>query len=164
MPFKTKDVSNWHITGKRFDVYNCDVGCPGEFGSDPTPAFCEGIVGWIIRKSYCGESRLFGLAAVTVVRVGGSILERNREIWFIRDDRANPYQCQALKMIYSGNAGGHLAMWTDLTIRPLGMVFAPIKNFSHARRLVPRGAGQGAGTRAPIPQTHGAGRGNLHNH
>ena len=127
MTFKPEDVSDWHMTGEWFDVCNCDVGCPCEFGSDPTPGFCEGIMGWIIRQGYYGETRLDGLAAVTVVRLEGSILERNREIGFILEERADADQRRALQMIYSGNAGGRLAMWADLTIRPLGLEFAPIK-------------------------------------
>lgn len=126
MKFKPSDVLNWHIQGDWFDVCNCDVGCPCEFGSDPTPGYCEATMGWIIREGYYGETRLDGLSVVTVVRVNGNVLDRNRDLGFILDDRAEGGQRPALEMIFSGNAGGRFAMWGDLTVNPLGLEFAKV--------------------------------------
>jgi len=40
------DIPDWRITGDWWDLCNCAIGCPCNFGSDPTYGFCEGVLTW----------------------------------------------------------------------------------------------------------------------
>jgi hypothetical protein len=120
-------VPEWRITGDWFDLCNCAVGCPCVFGSDPTLGYCEGLLVWLIREGYFGNVK-FGdaLGVVLVDHFEGSVLEKNREFGFLIDERANADQRQALKTIFTGEAGGSFAAWRDLTIKVTGVAYVPI--------------------------------------
>ena len=34
----------WRIAGDWWDLCNCAIGCPCNFGSDPTLGYCEGVL------------------------------------------------------------------------------------------------------------------------
>lgn len=38
------DIPDWRITGDWWDLCNCAIGCPCNFGSDPTLGYCEGVL------------------------------------------------------------------------------------------------------------------------
>ncbi|MCP4330946.1 MAG: DUF1326 domain-containing protein [Alphaproteobacteria bacterium] len=122
----------WRIAGDWWDLCNCAVGCPCNFGSDPTHGYCEAVLTWLIRQGNFGELSLDGgLAAVLVVHFEGNALEKNREFGFLIDDRANPEQRDALEAIFTGKAGGIFAAWRELTIQVDGVDFVPM-NVSHS--------------------------------
>ena len=129
--YRPDEIKDWRIIGQWWDVCNCDIGCPCLFAVTPTNGFCEGVHGWVIREGYFGDVKLENLAAVTITRFEGHPLTNNREMGVVIDERADPEQRRALELIYSGNAGGRFAIWGDMTIRPLGIEFAPI-NISYA--------------------------------
>jgi hypothetical protein len=43
------DVPSWRLVGDWWDLCNCAIGCPCNFGSDPTLGYCEGVLTWLIR-------------------------------------------------------------------------------------------------------------------
>ena len=126
----TEDIQ-WFIAGDWWDLCNCAIGCPCNFGSDPTLGYCEAVLTWLIRDGNYGDVPLGGdLAAVLIVRFEGNALEKNRQFGFLLDDRANPEQRHALEAIFTGQAGGIFAAWRDLTIQVDGVDFVPM-NVSH---------------------------------
>jgi len=126
----TEDTQ-WFIAGDWWDLCNCAIGCPCNFGSDPTLGYCEAVLTWLIRDGNYGDVPLDGdLAAVLVVHFEGNALEKNRQFGFLLDDRANPEQRHALEAIFTGQAGGIFAAWRDLTIQVDGVDFVPM-NVSH---------------------------------
>jgi len=122
------NVPDWRITGDWWDLCNCAIGCPCNFGSDPTLGYCEGVLTWLIRQGNYGELDLGGnLAVVLIIRFEGNVMSKNREFGFLINERANPAQRAALRNIFTGEAGGAFAAWRDLTIRVDGVEFVPME-------------------------------------
>jgi hypothetical protein len=121
----------WHIAGDWWDMCNCAIGCPCNFGSDPTLGYCEAVLIWLIRDGNYGEVSLDGgFGAALVTHFEGNALEKNREYGFLIDDRADAAQRDALEKMFTGQAGGIFAAWRDLTIKVDGVEFVPM-NISH---------------------------------
>ncbi len=122
----------WRLAGDWWDLCNCAIGCPCNFGSDPTLGYCEAVLTWLIREGNYGDLSFDGdLALVLVLRFEGNALEKNREFGFLIDDRADPAQRAALEAIFTGKAGGIFAAWRDLTIQVDGVEFVPM-SVSHS--------------------------------
>lgn len=121
-------VPNWRIAGDWWDLCNCAIGCPCVFGADPTLGYCEGVLTWLIREGHYGDVQLGGdLVTILIVHFEGNVLAKNREFGFLIDERADPAQRDALKKIFTGEAGGSFAAWRDLTISVDGVEYVPIK-------------------------------------
>jgi hypothetical protein len=118
------DTIQWRLVGDWWDLCNCAIGCPCNFGSDPTLGYCEAVLTWLIREGNYGDVAFdSGLALVLVIHFKGNALEKNREFGFLIDDRADAEQRAALKTIFTGEAGGIFAAWRDLTIQIDGVEF-----------------------------------------
>jgi hypothetical protein len=84
------DIPDWRITGDWWDLCNCAIGCPCNFGSDPTLGFCEGVLTWLIREGNYGALKFpKNLAVFLISHWEGNVMEKNREFGFLIDDRAN---------------------------------------------------------------------------
>ncbi len=120
-------VPDWRITGDWWDLCNCAIGCPCNFGSNPTYGFCEGVLTWLIREGNYGDL-IFAkdLAVVLIIHWEGNVFEKNREFGFLIDDRANPEERVALVKIFTGYAGGAFEAWRDLTLKLDGVQFVPM--------------------------------------
>lgn len=122
------DIPNWRITGDWWDLCNCAIGCPCNFGSEPTLGYCDGVLTWLIRDGNYGTVKLGGdLGVVLVMHFEGSVFEKNRESGFLIDDRADAVQRDALRKIFTGEAGGVFAAWRDLRISLDGVEFVPMR-------------------------------------
>jgi hypothetical protein len=121
------EIPDWRITGDWWDLCNCAIGCPCNFGSDPTYGFCEGVLTWLIRQGQYGDVHFAeDLAVVLISHWQGNVMEKNREFGFLIDDRANSAERNALEKIFTGYAGGAFAAWRDLTISLDGVEFVPM--------------------------------------
>ena len=105
---ETETIPNWRIVGDWWDLCNCAIGCPCNFGSDPTLGYCEGVLTWLIRDGHFGDVKLGGrdLAVVLIIHFEGNVMNKNREFGFLIDDRADDSQRDALRRIFTGEAGG----------------------------------------------------------
>ncbi|MDP6623779.1 MAG: DUF1326 domain-containing protein [Alphaproteobacteria bacterium] len=117
----------WRIAGDWWDLCSCAIGCPCNFGSDPTLGYCQGVLTWLIREGNYGDVPLDGLAIVLILHFEGNVMDKNREFGWLLDDRADPAQRQALETLVTGKAGGIFAAWNDLTIQTDGLEFVPMK-------------------------------------
>jgi len=121
------DIPDWRIAGDWWDLCNCAIGCPCNFGSNPTYGFCEGVLTWLIREGSYGELQFAkDLAVVLIIHWEGNVFEKNREFGFLIDDRAGPEERIALEKIFTGFAGGAFAAWRDLTLSLDGVAFVPM--------------------------------------
>ena len=111
-PAQVNDIPAWRLTGDWWDLCNCAIGCPCNFGSDPTLGYCEGVLTWLIRDGNYGDLKITkDLAVVLIIHWEGNVFEKNREFGFLIDDRANPSERVALERIFTGYAGGAFAAW-----------------------------------------------------
>ena len=46
------DIPAWRLVGNWWDLCNCAIGCPCNFGSDPTLGYCEGVLTWLRFDTY----------------------------------------------------------------------------------------------------------------
>ena len=122
----TSAVPQWRLQGDWWDLCNCAIGCPCVFSSPPTLGYCEGVLTWLIREGNYGNIKLDGFGVVLISYWKGTVFEKNREFGFLIDDRAEPEQRDALKTIFTGQAGGTFAAWADLTIKLDGVEFVPM--------------------------------------
>ena len=126
-PLSEVEVKPWRIIGDWFDVCNCSFLCPCEWAEMPTLGYCEGLMCWRIREGYFGDLRLDDMAVVGVVHFVGTVMDQNREFGWCMPERATRAQREALRMIFSGRAGGRFRMWHDMTIKTRGVKFVPLK-------------------------------------
>jgi hypothetical protein len=120
-------VPAWRLQGDWWDLCNCAIGCPCVFSSPPTLGYCEGVLTWLIRAGTFGATKLDGLAVVLVIHFKGTVFEKNREFGFLIDDRADAAQREALRRIFTGEAGGAFAAWRALTLKVDGVQFVPMR-------------------------------------
>ena len=124
-PLSEVEIKPWRIIGDWFDVCNCSFLCPCEWAEMPTLGYCEGLMCWRIREGYFGDVRLDDMAVVGVVHFVGTVMDQNREFGWCMPDRATRAQREALRMIFSGRAGGRFRLWHDFTVKTRGVKFVP---------------------------------------
>ncbi len=125
-------ATKWQITGDYFENCSCSVVCPCFFSpnapltSRPTAGACEVAFGFQIdRGNYEGVS-LDGLAVGMIARSPGPMAEGNWSAAVYLDERADQRQQQALQTIFTGAAGGPMAILAPLISQVLGVKTVPI--------------------------------------
>ena len=113
-------MTQWSLTGTYFETCNCDVGCPCVFGSAPTEGFCNAIVAWHISKGAFGDVELDGLNVALLVDADGNMVQNKWKAAAYIDDKASEAQRDALRTIFSGQAGGHPAILASFIGEHLG--------------------------------------------
>src|SRR5262245_28215259 len=127
--------TSWKIAGFYFESCNCDVACPCIFLSPPTSRDCTLLVAWHIEQGRFGQIDLDGLNSVLAVySPDGHMLDVKWKVALYVDERANQDQRDALTLIFSGQAGGHLASLGALIGEVLGVKAAPIEYHSEGKR------------------------------
>src|SRR4051794_27074814 len=77
-PLPADQVPNWRLAGDWWDLCNCAIGCPCNFGSDPTLGYCEGVLTWLIRGGNYGNLTITkDLAVVLIIHWQGNVFEKN---------------------------------------------------------------------------------------
>jgi hypothetical protein len=129
----TSDTSNnipeWKVSGDWFDVCKCKIPCPCEFAQAPTYGDCDGVLAYHIKKGNYGPTPLDGLNVLALAYFKGNIWagETKFDGAFYIDELANEKQREALKMIFTGKAGGFMAELAKLMGEVKGPDYAPIK-------------------------------------
>src|SRR5258707_6938397 len=87
---ETSDAPQWRLTGDWWDLCNCAIGCPCNFGSDPTLGYSEGVLTWLIREGNYGELKITkDLPGVRIIHWRGNVSRKNREFGILIDECAN---------------------------------------------------------------------------
>ncbi len=102
----------WEIKGTVFANCNCIYACPCQFNALPDKGFCEAVTGYQIDQGHFGDVRLDGLRAVAIYKWPGAVHEGNGTMQLVIDERADPWQREALAAILSGQETEDMAtMW-----------------------------------------------------
>jgi hypothetical protein len=129
MTIDSNTISDWKVSGDWFDVCKCNIPCPCEFAQTPTYGDCDAVLAYHIKNGIYGQTTLDGLNMIALGYFKGNIWtgETKFDCAFYFDERANEEQHKALKMIFSGKAGGFMAEFAKLIGEVKGMDYAPIK-------------------------------------
>jgi hypothetical protein len=125
----TESIPNWNVKGDWFDVCKCNIPCPCIFAQAPTYGDCDGVLAYHINEGIYGNTQLDGLNVLALGYFKGNIWagETKVTISIFFDEKANEEQREALRMIFSGNAGGFMAEFAKLVGEIKGTEYAPIK-------------------------------------
>ena len=100
---------SWWAEGELFEGCNCNLLCPCHitFRQPPTNGFCDAIWGAAFKRGEFGEVDLAGLGAVIFVRSPGPTMADGdwTSVLYV-DDAASDSQAEAMRAIFSGEAGG----------------------------------------------------------
>jgi len=117
----------WKLTGTYFEACNCDIACPCTFLSAPTRGECTAMAGWHIDNGNFANVNLNGLNVALTIHSPGPMLEVKWRAALYFDQTASEEQKNALTQIYTGQAGGHLAVLVLFIGEVLGISSVPIE-------------------------------------
>ena len=125
--------AKWELSGSYFENCNCSVVCPCLVSASPpltarpTEGVCDVALVFHIDKGKYAEVSLDGLNVVVAVHTPGPMGEGNWTLAAYIDERANDQQTEALGTIFSGAAGGPMAIFAPLVANNLGAKKVAIK-------------------------------------
>jgi hypothetical protein len=116
----------WEVSGDYFENCNCNVVCPclvsaaAPLTSNPTQDHCDVVLAFHVDSGHYGDVKLDGLNAVLVGQSNGPMANGNMTGAAYIDERADESQAEALGAIFSGAAGGPMAVLAPLFSTNLG--------------------------------------------
>jgi hypothetical protein len=99
----------YRIEGDYFEACTCEASCPCIMLSPATEDTCDLVLAWHIRRGEKDGIDLGGLCAVIALRSPKVMTEGAWRVALYLDDRAAEPQRSALRDIFSGKSGGHIA-------------------------------------------------------
>jgi hypothetical protein len=127
-------AESWKVTGTYFEACNCAAACPCVFLSAPTEGACTIIAAWHIDQGNFGAVQLNGLNVALLAATPGHMLQTKWKVALYLDDKASADQQKALGGIFSGQAGGHLAVLGPLIGEVMGVKPVPIEYSANGKR------------------------------
>ncbi len=124
----------WSLKGTYFETCNCDLACPCVFLSPPTTGECTVLVGWHIDQGRFASTGLDGLNVALAVHVPGHMGRTKWKAAVYFDARASAGQQDALRQIFTGQAGGHPAVLVSFVGEVLGVKSVPIEYQAEGKR------------------------------
>lgn len=126
-PQDSDAIPEWQIAGDWFDVCSCNVPCPCTFAQPPTGNACDVLFAYKIRSGHFGETSMEGLKVVVVGGFTGNVWAGDKmDAGVFFDAAADPAQRRALKMIFTGQAGGWMKQFIPVVRTLKGVEFADI--------------------------------------
>jgi hypothetical protein len=120
-------AESWKVSGTYFEACNCAAACPCVFLSAPTEGSCTVLAAWHIDKGNFGAIQLNGLNVALLAATPGHMMQTKWKVALYLDDKAGAEQQKALGGIFSGQAGGHLAVLGPLIGEVMGVKAVPIE-------------------------------------
>lgn len=126
------DQTRWQLSGDYFENCNCAVVCPclvspaPPLTSRPTQGSCDVALVFHVDKGSYGNTSLDDLNIALVVHTPGPMADGNWIAAAYVDQRANDQQAEALGAIFSGSAGGPMAIFSPFIANNLGVKKVPI--------------------------------------
>jgi hypothetical protein len=123
----------WQLSGDYFENCNCNVVCPclistsAPLTSKPTQGVCDVALIFHIDTGRYGSVRLDGLNVAVIAHTPGAMADGNWTVAAYIDARADDKQTEALEAIFTGAAGGPMAVLAPLIGNNLGAKKAPIR-------------------------------------
>jgi hypothetical protein len=118
--------AKWELSGDYFENCNCDGVCPclvsagPPMTARPTQGTCDVALAFHVNKGKYGDLSLDSLNVVVAVHTPGAMGEGNWTLAAYIDARADDRQTEALGAIFSGAAGGPMAIFAPLVATNLG--------------------------------------------
>jgi len=128
-------MSEWKITGRYFEVCNCEAICPCIVFSPPTSGECVAVLGWEIHEGRYESTDLSGLKVALLANAKGNMKDGNWRVALYTDANADQAQTEALQAIFSGQAGGHFENLGPLIGEIMGAKPADIRLKKEGKRL-----------------------------
>jgi len=126
-------ATQWTISGNYFENCNCDVVCPclistnPPLTSKPTQGNCDVALAFHIDKGNYDGVKLDGLNVAVAIHTPSAMAEGNWTAAAYIDERASDQQTEALGAIFTGAAGGPMAIFAPFIANNLGAKKVPIK-------------------------------------
>lgn len=97
---------DWNIEGEYVECCNCSVPCQCLWHEAPDDDICNAGVFWNIEDGYYGDVSLDGLTAGVLIDQEDVLFEGGWNVVLVLDEAADAEQEEALKTVFSGEAGG----------------------------------------------------------
>jgi hypothetical protein len=126
-------AADWQISGDYFENCSCTVVCPclispaAPLTSRPTQGVCDVALIFHVDKGSYGGTALDGLNVALAVHTPGVMADGNWSVAAYIDERADDKQTEALGAIFTGAAGGPMAILAPLIGTTLGVKKVPIR-------------------------------------
>lgn len=136
-------ADKWRIKGEYLESCNCELLCPCLLGprgarggalARPTQGHCDVPLVFQIESGAYGPTRLDSIHAALVVHTPGVMGDGNWTAGLYLDERASAEQRQGLEAIFTGRAGGVMAVVTSFISTWLPTRVAPIRFGKEGRR------------------------------
>ncbi len=125
---------HWRLQGSYFETCNCEAACPCIWFNAPTEGDCKLLVAWHIESGHLKNRSLDGLNVALACYSPGHMKDGNWQAALYIDERANDEQFDAITHIFSGKAGGHLAVLMSFVGEVLGVKKVKIDYQANAGR------------------------------
>jgi len=127
-------TGSWEVSGTYFEACNCAAACPCVFRSAPTEGDCTVMVAWHIERGSRSGITLDGLNVVVLAYTPGHMLQTKWKVALYLDEQASADQQKELGEIFTGQAGGHLAVLGPLIGEVLGIKTVPIQYSANGKQ------------------------------
>lgn len=104
----TTKHTNWRLQGSYFETCNCMTSCPCVWHQPPSEGDCKLLAAWHIDSGHFDETRLDGINVALACYAPELMINGRWKAALYLDETANQQQTDALTLIFSGQAGGHL--------------------------------------------------------
>jgi hypothetical protein len=130
--------NDWRLQGSYFETCNCESACPCVWLNAPTHGDCRLLVAWHIEQGHYLQARLDDMNVALACFSPGHMMDGKWQAALYVDERADDEQSAAITHIFSGQAGGHMAVLMALVGEVLGVRKVPIeyREKGGARELV----------------------------
>ena len=147
-----KSDGDWCLSGSYFETCNCLSACPCVWKNPPSEGDCKLLVSWHIEHGHFDDVSLNDLNVALACYAPGNMKNGGWQAALYLDARGDADQQGALRRIFSGEAGGHLAVLMGLVGDVMGIKATKIeyRESGNERRLVIPGV-----ARAEIEAVHG---------
>jgi len=123
-------AENWTIEGEYVECCNCSVPCQCLWFEAPDDDVCNAGVFWNVEEGSYGDVSLDGLTAGMLIDQEGVLFEGGWRVLVVLDEAADDEQAEALRAIFTGEAGGLFGALAPMIEEVIDVVSLP---FEYAR-------------------------------
>ena len=118
---------DWSIEGEYVECCNCSVPCQCLWHEAPDDDICNAGVFWNVEEGNYGDVPLDGLTGGVLVDQEGVLFEGGWNVVLVLDEAADEDQSEALRMIFSGEAGGLFGALSGMIDEVVDVVSLPFE-------------------------------------
>ena len=155
--------AKWELSCDYFENCNCDVVCPclvsagAPMTARPSQGTCDVALVFHIDKGKYADVALDGLNVAVAIHTPGAMGAGNWALAAYIDERADERQTEALGAIFSGGAGGPMAIFAPMVANNLGAKKVAIRYAVNGKKRSVEIPGVMTMAVEPLPTMHPAG-------